>query len=246
MDGSASEGPSRAIAAARGSLVGLAAFAALLLIPAGFTPGGTWLWPRGLALIAAYGAVVLTGNVALAVWRPQHQKVREQSVVAPRGRGQPRIDAVGAVALVCFAAAWLAFVPLDVFSLHLLTPPPGPLVSAIGAVAVIVGAALQPLAVWENRFATPNVQDQTSDGQHVIDTGVYGLIRHPIYLGNLLVVGGAALWLGSYPAALIGVGVVLIFTIGRIAVEERELRARLTAYDDYARRVRARLIPFVI
>jgi len=90
------------------------------------------------------------------------------------------------------------------------------------------------------------VQDQTSQGQAIVETGVYRLVRHPIYLGNLLLSGGAPLWLGSYAGALIGVAVLSVMTVGRIVIEERDLRARLPAYKDYASRVRARLIPFVI
>jgi protein-S-isoprenylcysteine O-methyltransferase Ste14 len=110
----------------------------------------------------------------------------------------------------------------------------------------MLGAALTPIAVWENRFATPNVQDQTSQGQAIVETGVYRLVRHPIYLGNLLLSGGAPLWLGSYAGAYVGLGVVLVMTVGRIVIEERDLRARLPDYGAYARRVRARLIPFVL
>ena len=79
----------------------------------------------------------------------------------------------------------------------------------------------------------------------MVDTGVYRLIRHPIYAGNLLICGGMALWLGSY-AALAGVSVLLVATVGRIVIEEAHLRANLPGYGDYAKRVRGRLIPFLI
>ena len=82
--------------------------------------------------------------------------------------------------------------------------------------------------------------------QTMKELGVYGLVRHPIYLGYALQIGGQALWLGSTAAALIGVGVYLAATLGRIRIEERDLVARLPAYAAYARRVRGRLIPFVL
>jgi protein-S-isoprenylcysteine O-methyltransferase Ste14 len=103
--------------------------------------------------------------------------------------------------------------------------------------------ALTPLAVWENRFTAPNVQHQS--GQTIVTSGVYRLVRHPIYLGNLLMAGGATLWLGSY-AGVWGFAVLLVFTIGRIVIEETYLRATFPEYADYARKVRGRLIPFVI
>lgn len=230
--------------ALRSALLAMTPVAALLLVPAGLIPGGSWLWPRGLAFIGAYGAVQIVGNIALAIYRPAHFRVRQQGVVAARGKGQPLIDAVGSAALLAFGAAWLVFIPLDVFRLHLL-PAPSPWISIAGGLTAVLGAALTPIAVWENRFATPNVQDQTGAGQHIVDTGVYRLVRHPIYLGNLLLPAGAALWLGSY-AAVVGVGVVLLATMARIWLEERQLRTQFPEYADYARRVRGGLIPFVI
>jgi protein-S-isoprenylcysteine O-methyltransferase Ste14 len=230
--------------ALRSTLVGLAVTTVLLLVPAGLA-SGEWLWVRGLAFLGAFGAIQGIGNLVLAIHRPAHFRVRQQGVVAAGDRGQPLIDAIGAAGLLAFGAAWLVFIPFDVFRLHLL-PPPNLWVSAMGGFAAILGAALTPIAVWENRFATPNVQDQTIQGQAIVETGVYRLVRHPIYLGNLLLSGGAPLWLGSYAGAIVGVVVLLVMTIGRIVVEERDLRARLPDYSVYAKRVRARLIPFVL
>jgi len=230
--------------ALRAALLGLALTAVLLLIPAGLFSGGVWLWGRGLAFVGAFGAILIIGNLALAVHRPAHFRVRQQGVVAARDHGQPVLDAIGAAGLLVFGAAWLVFIPVDVFRLHLL-PAPSFWVSVTGALAALLGAALTPLAVWENRFATPNVQDQTSQGQAIVQTGVYRWVRHPIYLGNLLLAGGAPLWLGSYAGAILGVAVLSVMTLGRIVIEERDLRARLPSYEDYARRVRG-LIPFVL
>ena len=217
--------------------------ALLLLAPAALL--GARPWPAGLAFICAYGAAQLAANLALAFRRPAHFQVRQQGVVAGKDRGQPRADAIGSVILVGFAVAWFAFIPLDVFRLHLL-PAPAAWVAWIGALMAALGVAVTTSAVWENRFATPNVQDQTAQGQRVVDTGVYRLVRHPIYLGYALLIGGEALWLRSTAAALIGAGVYLASTAWRITIEERDLRVRLPAYDAYARRVRGRLIPFVL
>lgn len=215
----------------------------LLLLPAATL--GAAVWPAGLALVAVSSAVQLAGNLALATWRPAHFRVRQQSVVAAKDRGQPVADAVGSAILIGFGVAWMAFIPLDVFRLHVLPGPPTWLVWA-GGVAALAGWVMTFLAVWENRFATPNVQDQSGRGQQVVETGVYGLVRHPIYLGYFLITGGQALWLRSVTAALVGAGVYLAATLARIAIEERDLRARLPAYTAYAKRVRGRLIPFLL
>jgi protein-S-isoprenylcysteine O-methyltransferase Ste14 len=229
--------------ALRGGAVTTATVALLLLVPAGLAPGGAWLWPQGIAFVVGYAAIFVGGDLVLARWRPAHFWVRQQNVVAPSDRKQPLSDAIGAVALIVFASAWLAFIPLDVFWLHLLPAPP---MAArwLGGAAAALGVALPSIAAWENRFATPNVQDQTAEGQHVVDTGVYRLIRHPLYLGTLLLFTGASLWLGS-TAASFGVIALLAATLARIRLEERDLRNRLPAYADYARRVPWRLIPWV-
>lgn len=228
--------------AVRAGLMGVPILGTLLLIPAGLVPGGTWLWPQGLAFVAAYVAVNTLGNLALAIWRPAHFQVRQQSVVAAKDKRQPLIDGVGSVALLAFGAAWVVSIPLDVFRLHLL-PAPNWWVSLAGGGVSLLGLALTPLAVWENRFTTPNIQHQS--GQTIVRSGVYRVVRHPIYLANLLMAGGATLWLGSY-AGLWGFAVLLVFTIGRIAIEEAHLRANFPEYADYVRNVRGRLIPFVI
>jgi len=229
--------------AALAALRSTAVTALLLLVPAAAL--GVLVWPAALALVGVSAAVQLASNIALAIWRPAHFRVRQQGVVAAKDRGQPLADAIGSAILVGFAVAWMAFIPLDLFRLHVLPAPVAWLAWAGGAVALL-GSTVTTLAVWENRFATPNVQDQTGRGQQVVETGVYGLVRHPIYLGYFLTIGGEALWLGSVAAALIGMGVYLASTCWRITIEERDLRVRLPVYEAYARRVRGRLIPFVL
>jgi len=230
-----------------GLLAGLAAvlpIAAILLVSAALVPGGTLVWVRALWFLAVYGAIAVIGNIALATLRPDSFRVRQQGVIAKKEKKQPLIDAVGTAIFLTYASAWVAFIPIDVFWLHLL-PAPSPVISAAGGAVAAFGLALSYVAIWENRFAAPNVQDQSRRGQQVVDTGVYALVRHPIYAGHLMVFCGAALWLGSYAALIAAAGLALA-TVGRIRVEEGLLRANLPGYVDYERRVRGRLIPFIL
>jgi protein-S-isoprenylcysteine O-methyltransferase Ste14 len=229
--------------AIRAALRGLLIFSGPLVLPLAFIPGDHWRWPTGWSFLAVYAVVAIGGSVALAKWRPESFKVRLQGFVARKEQKQPLVDAVGLIAYVAYIVAWIAFIPVDVFVLKLL-PIPSATVSALGALVSIAGMVLGQLAVAENRFAAPTVQDQTAQGHEVIDTGLYGVVRHPLYAANLLVFGGMAVWLGSY-AALVGVLVMLAFTLARIPIEERVLRTALPDYADYARRVPSRLIPFV-
>jgi len=221
----------------------IAIAAVLLLAPAGLI-AGAWAWPRAWAFLGVFGLASLAGSVTLAVAAPASFKVRQQGLIAPRAGRQPLIDAVGSVVYALYMMAWFAFIPLDVFRLRLL-PPPGVSVSTAGAAATMAGVIVAYAALAQNRFAAPTIHDQTSDGQRVIDTGLYAVVRHPFYAGMLLVYGGAALWLGSY-AALIGASGFLIMTLARILIEEAYLRQTLPAYAGYARRVRGRLIPHLL
>jgi protein-S-isoprenylcysteine O-methyltransferase Ste14 len=96
----------------------------------------------------------------------------------------------------------------------------------------------------ENSFAAPVVKIQRERGQTVITTGPYSIVRHPFYTGALVYLAGTSLLLGSW-WGLLAVPAVGVLLAIRIGIEEKALRAGLEGYDDYARRVRYRLIPLV-
>jgi protein-S-isoprenylcysteine O-methyltransferase Ste14 len=139
--------------------------------------------------------------------------------------------------------AWLVFMPIEVFHLRLL-PPPHLIVSAFGAALFVAGYGIIVAALFQNAFAAPIVKDQSERGQVLIDTGLYGRVRHPFYLGLLLFLIGIALWLESY-ASVLGLPLVFVFLVARIFVEEKTLREALPGYAGYMAKVRYRLIPFV-
>lgn len=213
---------------------------AMLMLPAAVLgrPG----WPQGWIFLALFSAIYAASSAWLAVRRPRSFDIRRQGIVAAREKKQPLSDAVGSVAFFAYLTAWVAFIPIDVFLLKLTAEPAWPL-RALGLAASVAGLLITQVAVAQNEFAAPTVQQQSR--QRVVDTGLYGIIRHPLYAGNLLTYSGMALWLGSL-AALAGVFVVFLFTVARIWVEERYLHANLPGYSDYAARVRSRLIPFVL
>ena len=85
---------------------------------------------------------------------------------------------------------------------------------------------------------------QKERGQQVVSTGVYGLVRHPLYLGGSLLFLGTPLLLGSLYGVIIGLAAIFLLA-ARIIGEEKMLSAELEGYAEYKREVTYRLIPFV-
>ena len=90
----------------------------------------------------------------------------------------------------------------------------------------------------------PVVRLQEERHQRVIDTGVYAIVRHPMYTGFVPMAVGPALWLESYTAALLAILPIALLAV-RSVFEERFLKRELKGYDAYMERVRYRLISFV-
>lgn len=145
-------------------------FAAALLIPA-----GTWDWPRALQLLGLYGLLMFVSTIALARLAPASLEARIQPAVA---NSQPSADRVATLLLALSLLTWLVFIPVDVFRIHLLPPPPF-IVSLFGAALFIFGFGIMALALYQNAFAAPIVRDQSERNQILIDFGLYGRVRHP-------------------------------------------------------------------
>ncbi len=218
-----------------GGLFQIVTLAALLFIPA-----GTWHWSRAIQFLVPYSIVLLISIIVLARLAPDSLEARLQF---PAAKSQPVMDRVVTLILILLLFVWFAFIPIDVFHLQLLPPPPLS-VSIFGLVLLFAGFGIVMVALFQNAFAAPIVKDQSERGQVLIDTGLYGRIRHPFYLGNLLFFIGIALWLESY-ASVLALPLVFVVLVIRIFVEEKALRKSLPGYAEYMAKIRYRLIPFV-
>jgi protein-S-isoprenylcysteine O-methyltransferase Ste14 len=116
---------------------------------------------------------------------------------------------------------------------------PIPVVLAADLV-VLLGYGLIFLVFRENQYASRTVQ--VEQGQQVITSGPYALVRHPMYLGTLLMYLASPLALGSYWALIPALLIIPILVI-RIANEEQVLARELPGYPEYRQRVRRRLLP---
>jgi protein-S-isoprenylcysteine O-methyltransferase Ste14 len=113
-----------------------------------------------------------------------------------------------------------------------------------GGILLLGGSLPFFRAFTDNTYASQLVRIQTERGQRVIDTGVYGFVRHPMYLGAGLVFIGGALLLGSISGLLLGLAMVGLCVV-RILGEEKLLARDLEGYKEYLQKVRYRLVPHV-
>jgi protein-S-isoprenylcysteine O-methyltransferase Ste14 len=97
-------------------------------------------------------------------------------------------------------------------------------------------------AVLSNPFSSGVVRIQEERGHYVVEKGPYRFIRHPMYLGTVLYGISFPLFLESLLALVPGLIVVFLFVI-RTVLEDKYLHENLSGYREYARRVRARLVP---
>ena len=114
----------------------------------------------------------------------------------------------------------------------------------LGFILIVLGYTYSGWAFTENRFFSTVVRIQTDRGHMVCDSGPYRIVRHPGYAGNILALPGIMLALSSV-WTIIPVIVALIITAIRTTLEDKTLKEELPGYEDYARRVRYRLIPFI-
>jgi protein-S-isoprenylcysteine O-methyltransferase Ste14 len=115
-------------------------------------------------------------------------------------------------------------------------------VVVFGNVLVLLGLGLAQLVVIQNNYAGATITVEAE--QKVVSTGLYGVVRHPMYVGALIMMVGMPLALASYWGLLTIIPGVLIFA-ARINDEERALREELEGYDEYTEKVHYRLVPGV-
>jgi protein-S-isoprenylcysteine O-methyltransferase Ste14 len=157
------------------------------------------------------------------------------------GGGQRAWDRVVVPALFLGFVAWLVTMPLDVRRFHWTHG--WPLAAhATGGALLLPSFFLFFRSFTDNTFLSPLVRIQTERKQRVVSTGVYGFVRHPMYLGAVLMFVGVPLLLGSMCGVAIGGGLSLLLA-ARIVGEERMLVKELEGYDAYRAKVKYRLLP---
>jgi len=212
-------------------LIGSVALGILLFLPAGtFNYWQAWIFIVVFTVSTnAIGVYLSLKDPALLERRKQVGPAAEQSPV------QKILISFGILSLL----GLIVFSALDHRFEWSIMPP---YFSLVGAGMVALGLFINLLVFKENSYGASNIQ--TMEGQKVISTGPYALIRHPMYGGVLVMVIGTPLALGSWWGLAI-LAVALPGLIWRILDEEKLLERELPGYKEYEQKVRYRLVPYL-
>jgi protein-S-isoprenylcysteine O-methyltransferase Ste14 len=209
-------------------LLGFIITSMMLLLPAGtLTYHRAWLF-----IVLLFTPIFIVG-AALLVKNPK--LLRKRLEMKEPEKGQKNVVALSSL----FLASSFIIAGLDYrfgWS-HISTT-----VVLIASVTLLAGYALYAEVLRENTYLSRVVEIQ--EGQRVIDTGLYSIVRHPMYLAVTLIYLAIPLILGSWWALLV-ISPCILLLIVRIKNEEQLLRQELFGYTDYMKRVRYRMIPLV-
>lgn len=209
-------------------LAGLVMLALLIFLPA-----GTLAFTQGWIFMAVLFLPMLMIGIVLALKSPELLRKRLNSKEQENTQKGVVISSL-LMFLAGFITAGLSF------RFGWLRLPMW--VSVIAAVIFLIGYAMYAEVLRENEYLSRTVEVQ--EEQKVIDTGLYGVIRHPMYTATILMFCFAPLVLGSVISFVIFLAYPVII-VTRIGNEEKVLEQGLKGYSDYKKKVKYRLLPFI-
>ncbi len=213
------------------SVYGLAIFGLIL-----FLPTGTLNYWQAWVFIAVYTLATIVPTIYLARTNPAALQRRMHAGPRAETRTAQKIIITGSI-LDLFAM--MAFSAFD----HRMGWSTVPVwLCLLGDVLVATGLSIAMLVVIQNGYAAATVTVEA--GQQVVSGGVYKFVRHPMYVGDVIMMLGIPLALGSYWGLLFVIPGVAVLVL-RILDEEKLLTHELAGYREYAQRVRYRLVPDV-
>ena len=216
-------------------------------------------WPRQLAFVMFLAALlcgvagtlaywqgwlflaVFTGaSIAIGLYFARH----DPALIERRIKAGPRAEQVPAqkiiIALLIAGFLLLVVLPALDHRWHWSSVPVW--LAIVGDAGIVASFAIFFMVMKQNSYAASTITVEA--GQPVVSTGVYALVRHPMYAGALLLIISIPLALGSYWGLLLLVLLVPLLA-WRLLDEERFLARNLPGYPDYQRRVRYRLVPLI-
>lgn len=210
--------------------------APLLWICALFAAAGSFAWPRGWMAVALY----IVGMGAIGVVVRHFNAPLMEARAKRRYAGAKPFDKVFLGLLIPLVFIQAAVAGLDAVRFRWSSMPFA--LAYTGAVLFALSIALIAWSMAVNPHAETTVRIQTDRGHTVVASGPYRAVRHPMYVGAMLMYVATPLILGSVWALAI-TGIMIGLFVWRTAREDQTLRRDLPGYAEYAARTRYRLAP---
>jgi protein-S-isoprenylcysteine O-methyltransferase Ste14 len=201
-----------------------------------FWPAGTFDYWQAWVFLAVYAAAAVAPSIYWGITNPTVLRRRMHGGPVAETRAAQKLASTG---LFVTFAVLIVVSALD-HRFGWSTVPTA--VSVVGDVLVAVGFGIGILTVAQNSYAAANITVEAE--QHVISTGLYGFVRHPMYFSAVIMMVGIPPALGSY-WGLVGLVLGVLVLALRIDDEESMLQHELAGYSEYTQKVRSRLVPFV-
>ncbi|MGA9489567.1 MAG: isoprenylcysteine carboxylmethyltransferase family protein [Mycobacterium sp.] len=201
-----------------------------------FVPAGTFHYWQGWAFLVVFALSTWIPTVYLMRTNPAALERRMHA--GPKQESRPVQKAIIVIAFASLAAMVVVSV-LDHRYGWSVVPPAA---SVIGDVLVALGLGLAMLVIIQNSYAAANITVES--GQTLASTGLYGMVRHPMYSGDVIMMVGTPLALGSYWGLLFVLPGVVTLAV-RIRDEEELLEHELSGYREYEQKVHYRLVPYL-
>jgi protein-S-isoprenylcysteine O-methyltransferase Ste14 len=201
-----------------------------------FGPAGTFHYWQGWVFLAVFTAATLGPTIYLAKANPAALQRRMHAGPRAEPRAAQKVIITGSF-LILFVM--MAFSALD-HRMGWSTVPAW--LSLLGDALLAAGLGIAMLVIIQNSYAAATVKVEA--GQKVASGGVYKFVRHPMYVGNVIMMVGMPLALGSYWGLLFVIPGIAVLVF-RILDEEKLLIQDLPGYREYAQHVRYRLVPNV-
>lgn len=198
-----------------------------------FLPAGTLNWFGGWMLMAILFVPMFGAGIVMMIKNPSLLEKRLDAK-EKRSKQSTVVKLSGLMFLCGFIVAGLG-VRFDWYMLPLPT-------SVLGATLFLIAYILYAEVLRENTYLSRTIEVQ--EGQKVIDTGLYGIVRHPMYSATLLLFLSMPIVLGSVWSFLIFLAYPFIIA-ARLKDEEKFLEEELEGYREYKEKVKYRLIPFI-
>ena len=209
-------------------VIGLGTIATLL-----FAPAGTLAFPGAWRLLMLLFIPMIIMGVALLIWAPETLSRRLRSK-------EERVKQKGVVALsgILFVASFI-LAGLD-FRFGWSSLPHW--VVWTSSIAFLLSYGMYAEVMRENKWISRSIE--VMEGQKVVSTGLYGIIRHPMYTATIAMFLAMPLVMGSWWAFLVMVPYVIAI-VTRIKDEEILLTKELEGYQEYKAKVRWKLMPYI-